>query len=115
LLAGNAAEHRFKDIYTSVSGVLFMGTPHGGGNGTNPAMFVTNIVKIANIDLKQDLIKDLQKDSNVLFDATRDFCKLVESTRMKVYTLFEGEQTKFGSWPLQKRIWVRSDCVAILV
>jgi hypothetical protein len=88
-------------------GVIFMGTPHGGGNGAEAAVFVTNIVKAANIDLKQDLIRGLQKDSKDLFDATRDFRRLVEDTQIKVYSLYEGTQTKLGSWPFQKRIWVR--------
>lgn len=90
-----------------MTGVIFMGTPHGGGNGTEAAVFVTNIVKAANIDLNQDLIKGLQKDSKILFDATRDFRKLVEKTHIKVYTLYEGAQTKLGWGPFQKCVWVR--------
>jgi hypothetical protein len=84
-----------------------MGTPHGGGRGADAAIFVTNIIRMANIDLKQDLIKGLQRDSMELFDATRDFRGLVEDNHLKVYTLYEGEETKLGQWPMQRRILVR--------
>jgi hypothetical protein len=89
-----------------------MGTPHGGGNGIEAAVFITNIVKAANINLKQDLIKGLQKDSRLLFDSTRDFRKLVERTHIKVITLYEGVQTIFGWGPFQKRIWVRGRIIS---
>jgi hypothetical protein len=106
LLAGNPDVHRFDDIKKSVIGVIFMGTPHAGGNGTSAALFMTNIMKLANINLKKDLIKSLQKESMELFDATRDFRTLVEGGNIKVFTLYEGKETIIGSWPAKKRILV---------
>jgi hypothetical protein len=90
-----------------------MGTPHAGGNGTEAAVFVTNIVKLANIGLTQDLIKGLQKESQCLFDATKDFRKLVNKTHIKVYSLYEAVQTNLGPWPFRTRICVRMDCIVV--
>ena len=100
-------EHdRFDNILNCVTGVIFMGTPHGGGNGTEAAKFITKIIKAVNIDLQRNLIKALKKDSRELFDATKDFRKQVERTQIKVVTLYEREPMKLGPWPLQKRIVV---------
>jgi coproporphyrinogen III oxidase-like Fe-S oxidoreductase len=98
---------RFDDIRKSINGIIFLGTPHAGGRGASAAVIVTNIFKLANIDLNQDLIKGLKRESLELFDTTRDFCAAVEETHVKVYTLYEGEKTVIGSWPVKKRILVR--------
>jgi len=91
-----------------------MGTPHGGGNAAQAAIFVTNIIKVANISLQQDLIHGLQRDSSDLFDATRDFRKLVEDTNITVYTFYERKRTTLGFWPFRKQILIVDEKSATL-
>src|ERR1700729_1662092 len=93
MLARKPSNHHFDNILKAVRGIIFMGTPHQGGHGVDAAVIMTDILKLANIDMKQDLIKGLRVDSLDLFDATNDFRKLVEETHIDVRTLFEGERT----------------------
>ena len=88
--------------------MIFIGTPHRGGNGVDSATFVSNFLKVVNITVRIDLIKSLNPNSMVLFDLTDDFRQLVDTKRMGISTLFELRETVFGHWPVKRQFLVRN-------
>jgi hypothetical protein len=92
----------------SVAGVLFLGTPHRGGNGVDIATFVSNFLKAVNVSVRIDLIRQLEPNSMVLFDLTDDFRQLVEAKGIEISTIFEIRKTVFGHWPAKRRFLVRN-------
>lgn len=87
--------------------MIFLGTPHRGGNGVDSATFVANFLRAVNVNVRLDLIKSLNPNSMVLFDLTDDFRQLVEAKGIEISTLFEIKKTVFGHWPAKRRFLVR--------
>jgi len=108
LIAHLRASERFASILNSVRGVIFVGTPHRGGNGVDSATFVSNFLKAVNITVRVDLIQSLNPNSMVLFDLTDDFRQLVDAKGMGISTLFEVRKTVFGHWPVKRQFLVRN-------
>jgi hypothetical protein len=87
--------------------VIFLGTPHRGGNGVDSATFVSNFLRAVNVNVRVDLIKSLNPNSMVLFDLTDDFRQLVEAKGIEISTLFEIKKTVIGHWPVKHQFLVR--------
>ncbi|KAF8824301.1 hypothetical protein HHX47_DHR8000394 [Lentinula edodes] len=108
IIAHNRADKRYNSIINSVSGIVFLGTPHQGGNGVDTARFVANFVRAFNIDVRVDLIKSLDPRSMVLFDLTDDFRQLVSSKGIEIASLFETKKTKIGIF---SQVWINPHIV----
>ncbi|KAJ3876592.1 Alpha/Beta hydrolase protein [Lentinula edodes] len=111
IIAHNRADKRYNSIINSVSGIVFLGTPHQGGNGVDTARFVANFVRAFNIDVRVDLIKSLDPKSMVLFDLTDDFRQLVSSKGIEIASLFETKKTKIGIF---SQVWIVEERSATL-
>ncbi|KAJ8694582.1 hypothetical protein PTI98_007242 [Pleurotus ostreatus] len=115
LTANTRADGRFNSILNSVRGIVFVGTPHRGGNGVDGAKFVANFVRAFNVDIRYDLIKSLDPGSMVLFDLTDDFRQLIAAKGIEIATLFETKKTRFGSkFLFGSSIWIVEEQSAIL-
>ncbi|KAF4570207.1 hypothetical protein EYR36_010014 [Pleurotus pulmonarius] len=115
LTANTRADGRFNSILNSVRGVIFVGTPHRGGNGVDGAKFVANFVRAFNVEVRYDLIKSLESGSPVLFDLTDDFRQLVAAKGIEIATLFETKKTRLGSrFLFGSSIWIVEEQSAIL-
>lgn len=102
------ADGQYKAILNSVRGVVFIGTPHRGGNGVDGAKFIANFVRAFNVDVRYDLISSLRPASMDLFDLGNSFGRLLaDRNHIKIATLYETKKTRIG-WPVVgKRVWVR--------
>ncbi|KAF9011454.1 hypothetical protein BDZ89DRAFT_1077817 [Hymenopellis radicata] len=96
ILANTRADSRFSSILNSVTGIVFVGTPHSGGNGVDTAQFVANLVRVFNVEVRGDLVKSLDPRSMVLFDLTDDFRQLIAAKGIEIATLFEIKKTPLG-------------------
>jgi len=112
LIANNKADGRFDSIINSVGGVIFLGTPHRGGNGVDTATFVANFVRVFNVNVRVDLIKSLDPSSMVLFDLTDDFRQLIAAKGIGISTLFEIKKTKLGYF--FKPVWIVEEQSAVM-
>nr|VWP02414.1 D-xylose-proton symporter [Ganoderma boninense] len=112
LIANTRADGRFNSILNSVAGVIFLGTPHRGGNGVDTATFIANFIRAFKVNVRADLLKSLDPNSMVLFDLTDDFRQLVATKGIEIASLFETKKTKF-SWPISP-VWIVEEQSAIL-
>ncbi|KAG9220126.1 hypothetical protein CCMSSC00406_0007179 [Pleurotus cornucopiae] len=109
------ADGQYKAILNSVRGVVFIGTPHRGGNGVDGAKFIANFVRAFNVDVRYDLISSLRPASTDLFDLSNSFGRLLaDRNHIKIATLYETKKTRIG-WPVVgKRVWIVDEQSAIL-
>ena len=70
----------YNNIRTSVTAILFLGTPHRGSEETGFPLVLTNIANVALVgtsrfvgSMRSDLIKSLEKDSKILKDISTNF------------------------------------------
>ncbi|KAH7928814.1 hypothetical protein BV22DRAFT_1192463 [Leucogyrophana mollusca] len=111
LIANARADKRFDSILNSAGAVMFLGTPHQGGNGVDMGTFVANFVRAFGVKARSDIIRSLDPRSMVLFDLTDDFRQLVDAKGIEISTLFEIKKTHIG--PL-KSIWIVEEQSAVL-
>ncbi|KAM5544196.1 hypothetical protein V8D89_001856 [Ganoderma adspersum] len=112
LIANTRADGRFDSILNSVAGVIFLGTPHRGGNGVDTATFMANFIRAFKVNVRADLIKSLDPSSMALFDLTDDFRQLVATKGIEIASLFETKKTQF-LWPISP-VWIVEEQSAIL-
>lgn len=95
LLRANESEGgRDKDIYLSTKAILFLGTPHRGGNLTDWGETARRIVSAAGFDTGHQNIRDLAIDSPMLEDCRERFLKLHDRRKFEICTFQEGRGMK---------------------
>lgn len=81
---------QYKDLRRSVSGVVFMGTPH---RGTNTAAIITKLIRVASIGfssaVRTQLINGLVADCEMLMDLSEGF----RHETIQVITFYEMWET----------------------
>jgi hypothetical protein len=94
LRANESEEERDKNIYLSTKGIIFLGTPHRGGNHTNWGEIARRIVSVAGFDTGHQNIRDLAIDSPMLEDCRERFLKLHNRRKFAICTFQEGRGMK---------------------
>ena len=79
------------------------GTPHRGLHGVDDETFLTNLLRVCNVDIRTDLLEEQRSCSAILFDLTEDFKQLIAAKNIEVATLFEIKKTEFTGF---SPIWV---------
>lgn len=88
--------------------MIFLGTPHGGGNSVDTATLVANFIRAFKVDVRTDLIKSMDPSSMALFDLTDDFRQLVATKGIEIASLFDTKKTRFSR--LMSPVWVSRAC-----
>jgi protein SERAC1 len=76
-------------IFSSTRGIIFLGTPHRGSDISSLAKVVASIAKVAFQTVNEDLIRDLERDSQIL-DRIRDsFSRILNRRTFTVWSFVE--------------------------
>jgi hypothetical protein len=70
-------------------------------------LFLVNLMKMLNLDVRSNLIRALDPKSTHLFDMTNDSRQIVDKRTIQIKTFYEVQETSFGFWPFKYRILVR--------
>ena len=91
LLRANESEReRDQNIYRSTNAILFLGTPHRGGNFADWGETARRIVSAVGFDTSHQNIRDLAIDSPMLEDCRERFFKLHNRRKFEICTFQEG-------------------------
>jgi hypothetical protein len=85
---------RERNIYESTNAILFLGTPHRGGNFADWGETARRIVSAAGFDTGHQNIRDLVIDSPMLEDYRERFFKLHNRRKFEICTFQEGRGMK---------------------
>ena len=92
LRASESEGERDKNIYLSTKAILFLGTPHRGGDGnlTDWGETARRIVSAIGFDTNHQNIRDLAIDSPMLEDCRERFFKLHNRRNFEICTFQEA-------------------------
>jgi hypothetical protein len=94
LRASESEGERERNIYESTNAILFLGTPHRGGNFAEWGETVRSIVSAVGFDTTRQNIRDLAIDSPMLEDSHERFLKLDTRRKFKIRTFHEAHGMK---------------------
>ncbi|CZR52846.1 uncharacterized protein PAC_02723 [Phialocephala subalpina] len=90
LRANDSEKERERNIYESTNAILFLGTPHRGGNFTEWGETARRIVSAVGFDTSRQNIRDLTIDSSTLEDYHERFLKLYNKRKFEICTFQEA-------------------------
>ncbi|KAK0509728.1 hypothetical protein JMJ35_008122 [Cladonia borealis] len=84
LVLAHEAEVFYGNIVNSTKGVVFLGTPHGGSKLAAWGTLLSNVVNSVTFGqaVRKDLLKNLERDSAVLEEISRQFVQRAESLQI---------------------------------
>lgn len=99
-----ASLHRndYPGISDSVTGVVFLGTPHSGVNGNSEFHTQGQIYKAvveANVEVQDNVLHTLAHDNDVLVNAVHHFTRAITdkgNLGPKLFSFFEMKSSKIG-------------------
>jgi hypothetical protein len=94
LRASESEGERDKNIYLSTKAILFLGTPHRGGNFVDWGETARRIASATGFDTGHQNIRDLAIDSPMLEDCRERFLKLYNRRKFEICTFQEGRGMK---------------------
>jgi hypothetical protein len=97
LRASESEGERERNIYESTKAILFLGTPHRGGNYADWGEAARRIASAAGFDTGHQNIRDLAIDSPMLEDCRERFFNLYNRRRFEICTFQEGRGMKATS------------------
>ncbi|PMD51210.1 uncharacterized protein K444DRAFT_545347 [Hyaloscypha bicolor E] len=90
LRASESEGERDKNIYLSTKAILFLGTPHGGGNFVDWGETARRIVSAIGFDTNHQNTRDLAIDSPMLEDCRERFLNLHNRRNFEICTFQEA-------------------------
>ncbi len=94
LRASESERDRERNIYESTNAILFLGTPHRGGNFVDLGETTRRIVSAVGFDTGYQNIRDLAIDSHTLEDYHERFLKLYDRRKFGIRTFQEARGMK---------------------
>jgi hypothetical protein len=79
-------------VFTSTCGIIFMGTPHRGGNYGSIGKAAESIVRHIGFDTNNNILKELREDSQILSLVQEEFQRILDNSApfMTVYSFQES-------------------------
>lgn len=94
LRASESETERERNIYNSTNAILFLGTPHRGGNFVAYGEIARRIVGASGYDTNRQNILALAIDSHVLEDIHERFLRLYRRKKIEIRTFQEARGMK---------------------
>jgi hypothetical protein len=95
LLRANESEReRDQNIYRSTHAILFLGTPHRGGNFADWGETARRIVSAVGFDTSRQNVRDVAIDSPMLEEYRERFLNLYNRKKFEICTFQEGHGIK---------------------
>jgi hypothetical protein len=94
LRASESETEQERNIYESLNAILFLGTPHKGGNFVDLGETARRIVSAVGFDTSHQNIRDLAINSPTLEDYHERFLKLYNRRKFEVCTFQEAHGMK---------------------
>ena len=96
VVAKQRADSRYDNILNSVQTIVFFATPHSGCRTAGLVELYARALQVSRAKADPDLVKELQPNSDNLFDLGKDFVQVMESHRLVIYTFFEMKKMPIG-------------------
>ncbi|KAM5353202.1 hypothetical protein ACJZ2D_016905 [Fusarium nematophilum] len=81
--------HGRTDIYSSVSGIVFLGTPHNGSGTAGWGLIASNLAKFALQRPSKSILRGLEPNNEVLENLQRTFLQMLEDGHFTIHSFYE--------------------------
>ena len=96
LLFAKERQNDFPEIFTSVVGSVFLGTPFRGTKAQSKASAFASIAGYFGLAENSSLLKALKEDSEELRDLLHRFSLLATEAKMRLFCFFEQHESELG-------------------
>jgi hypothetical protein len=83
----------YPNILRSVTGIIFLGTPHRGSQTQSKASIIARIASTLGQGEHSSLLKAVEKDSEMLNDLVHDFTRVVNKASIQLLCFFEQQKS----------------------
>jgi hypothetical protein len=80
-----------KRVHQQTKCVIFLGTPHRGSRIANWSEIFTKVARLALLDMRKKLLRDLKIDSEILDRIHSEFVRMLYSGDFTVHSFQEGK------------------------
>ena len=98
--AGSIGSVHGKRILDVLTGIVFLGTPHGGSDMTKFGLIVAHAAAVLNLG-EATLLEDVERDSWRMRDMINDFIQIVHKKDLKnddeIVCFFENKPTDYST------------------
>ena len=85
-----------KKVFSLTKCVMFLGTPHRGSGVAGLSKTVAEIARLALLDIRVKLVRDLKVDSEILQRIHSDFMKMLSEGPFDIHSFQEGRPIHRG-------------------
>ncbi|CAO2653999.1 Nn.00g107320.m01.CDS01 [Neocucurbitaria sp. VM-36] len=93
LLTSRLRQNDFPSVYPWVAGCIFLGTPFHGTKTQSKALVLAQMAETIGWGTPSDLVKILEKDSEILNSLLEDFALLARDAQIRLFCFFEQEKS----------------------
>lgn len=93
LLTAKLRQSDYPNIFMSVVGCVFLGTPFRGTRSQTKASLLAEMASTVGLGTNSGLVKLLEEDSETLKDLLDDFVSLAKEANMRLFCFFEQHET----------------------
>ena len=119
LLAAQLRQSDYPNIFMSVVGCIFLGTPFRGTKSQSKATLLAEMAETVGLGVNSGLLRILEEESDILKDLLSDFSTLARESNMQLFCFFEQHASDLinlifkGSHPKRKELIVDEDSAHI--
>ena len=119
LLTAQLRQNDYPNIFMSVVGCIFLGTPFRGTKSQTKAAILAEMAETLGVGVNSGLLRMLEEGSETLKDLLSDFSALARESNMQLFCFFEQHASDLmtlffkGSHPKRKELVVDEDSAHI--
>ncbi|KAJ4374896.1 hypothetical protein N0V83_001974 [Neocucurbitaria cava] len=111
LLTSRLRQNDFPSVYPWVAGCIFLGTPFHGTKTQSKAMVLAEMAETIGWGTPSDLVKILEKDSEILNSLLEDFALLARDAQIRLFCFFEQEKSDLVSLFIKSSLWKSQELI----
>ncbi|KAF3926729.1 hypothetical protein ABW21_db0205598 [Orbilia brochopaga] len=99
-----ANDSDYPSIWKSITGMIFLGTPHQGASNQ-----IYQAIAGQDVPTEQGILKYLAKDNETVIDVVGEYTRLINLCRINIYCLFEQKSTVVRGTDGETRVCIIRD------
>lgn len=118
LLTAKLRQSEYPNVFMSVVGCVFLGTPFLGTKSQHKASVLAEMAQTVGLGMNSGLVKLLEEDSETLKDLLDDFVALAKEASMRLFCFFEQHESDMmkllsKNVPIKRKVFKQLEIIAV--
>ena len=105
----------FSFLFDWILGIAFLGSPNRGSTAATTGSNITYLGKKFGLGTEDKILKDIQKDSDTLFELRNNFVRWLKKSNVLINCMFEQQKTGVIVGKRKVSIWTLKDFLVKLM